>query len=388
MTRPDRRYVAGRAHDLVGLRGVRHPEVDAPEGRPTAGVTARLALVWACQQEPVLMCGTIAQKAPASIAKARHLVETGVVAWEELDLRADLGLPVRCGKMTHSVVLRADGGFETPSHPGLDVEAEQVAASFGAPMLPCLVEIDAAAGPHRPPSQDNGVRRPPVCAGELFWFLRTCRSWLEAGHDLGEATGALQIGLSELDLRGHLDAGLSVTAALAWRDVLPDEAALWAALGFGPADRRTWEAADHSFEEAEVAVRSVGGDVHRLVRWAGVAGAQVSPEETAAWARWGAPVGVWGEVARLGLPVAEVGRWQAALNPVEIHCYVQHRVSLEEALRWKEAGWSAYVATGFLSLGVSLEQAWEMRSYPARQVQELWPRVRSVAGVLATLGIP
>lgn len=381
MTATDSSYWAQR------LAGLPRPVQDLPTPLrgSTGGLEGRLALLWASVQEPVLMCGALAQKAPEKIAHARQLLGVGLRAWRDLDLADDVTLPVRCGRSTHRVVLRSDGGFDLPSHPSLDVEAEQVSVALGAPALPCLVEVGEAARSHRAPSRDDAwARVEPVRAGQLFWWVRLLRAWGERGFSVEEAAPALHEGLGPDALAGHLDAGLDVPQAMDWRDVPPEEAQAWSLLRFTAEDRRTWTGAGHDYDDA-VAALPVARDRERLLRWAHVLGEAVDAQSTAEWAAWGAPTGVWSEVARKGLPAAEVVWWQRELSPVGILAYVEHGVPLHEARRWKEAGWSAYVATGFCSLGISLEQAWEMRSHPARQVQQLWPRLHSVADVLAAL---
>ncbi len=373
----------GLAQDLVGLKGLRRERLDPPAVWTSAGVAARLAVIWAAMQRPALVCGPLARRQPERLAELAELVDVGISAGDDLDLLCDVPLPVRCGRAVHVVVLRQDGSFALLDHPGVDVEAERVAVALGAAPLDCVREVVLAHQPHEHPGRPSGTCRPQLSAGELFWFVLLCRTWLEEGIDLARASAGLDKGHEYDAVRDHLEAGLLVSEAVAWHGSTVDEAREWVQLGFTADDRRAWLEEQRTLEEAAVAA-AIAGSGRRLVRWARVVRG-LEAERLGEWAAWGDPISVWSEIASLGLRAADVPRWSAELNPVEILAYVRACVPLEEALAWKEAGYGGFSATALLELGVSIDQARRMSGHPVRRVQALWKQLRSVDKVLAVL---
>jgi hypothetical protein len=373
MRRPDRAYVRGRVHGLLWMGGRHSAPVPTPPEQLPAGSTARLAVMWAQTQKPDLFKGQLDRLMPERRAEAISLMELGIEAWPELDLSDDLELPVRCGRYRHTIRLCADGTLEALSHPGVDVESERVAASLGGDLPPCITEIDAAFAAHPAPHHDLKRRPDPISAGQLLWFVRLCRSWLDHGYDVISAGEALEAGVWHSTVMPHLSCGLSISAALDWREVTPQEAAEWSELGFSPQDREVWLEQGRTLEEAALA-----GGSSMLTRWARVAGARIPSPLLGEWAAFGPPSGVWGEAAARGMHPDTVRQWtDVGFRPLDVLRYAHLQVPLAEALLWREAGFSAFQACGYLGVGMSLEEAFVLRAYPSRQVQELWPRLRS-----------
>jgi hypothetical protein len=120
----------------------------------------------------------------------------------------------------------------------------------------------------------------------------------------------------------------------------------WRACGFTADASTSWLSQGRTLAELEeLGVAADEGPW--VVRWARLVGTALGSEAVVEWARFGAPVGVWGEVAHL-------------------------RVPLREALTWRDAGFTAYVAAGCLGVGMTLADACALRGLPTRQVQEAW----------------
>ncbi len=68
-------------------------------------------------------------------------------------------------------------------------------------------------------------------AGELLAFVLTVRSWLDSGYELLSCAAALELGVEQDEIAGHLAHGLDVATAVHWRDVAPDVNVRWQAVG-------------------------------------------------------------------------------------------------------------------------------------------------------------
>lgn len=374
MRRTDHGHVRKLACDLVGV-GDRGSWRVEPHARPTAATAAKLAVIWAGTQDPALMAGVIRKKGPDRMEAARDLLSCGAEYWTRLDLLGDIAIPLRCTRAVHRLVLRADDSIDAASHPGMDLELESVAVSLGGQAPACVEEAERQVTP----SADWSV---PPAASEVLAFLRLCRSWLRAGFELRDTGQALDKRLSHSDLAAHLAAGLDVDRAVLWRSIPPGKALAWSELGFSPIERAAWRQQGRSYADARTAT-DLGGE--RVTRWAAVVDTAVSAEVLGEWAAWGEPTGVWGQLASHGLRPRDVPAWLEAFTPFDVLVYVRSGIDVAEAVRWKERGYRPSVATGFLTRGVTLEQAWALRGYPARVVQRVWHRAGSVEGVIEEL---
>lgn len=343
-------------HDLVGLhlRRSRRP-VDVAEDALPAGVAARLALLWAGSRDTALLCGDAGSGDETVQAARRQLLKEAVDRAADVDVLAEITLPVECGGAEHSMRLRMDGDLEALDHPELDLDAELVAASLGGELLPCLRVIDEA-GMSWPPAADAGWRRAPVESGELLAFVRLVRSWVGAGFVLASCAVALDAGVQRDQVEGHLSLGMGVATAIQWLDVAPPLARRWVAAGFTPGDASAWTEQGRTLEEAEAAAAVVGGS-RSLLGWARVAGRGPSAQALAEWARSGLPMHVWGEAASRGVRALEVPAWlDAGFDAVDMARYAHCEVALGEAVQWRDAGLTSYVAAGCLAAGMTLEQ--------------------------------
>ena len=384
MTRRDHKYVLQAVYDLIGLQVYRRRgPVDLPDGELPAGVAARLALVWAAGQDPALLSGGAARGNEATQIARRRLLEEAVDRASTVDVLGPLTLSLRCGRSRHVLRVDVDGAVVPLAHPDVDMDAERVAASLGGQLLPCLRGVEDAALSWAPPVADDGPRLAGgIEPGELISFVLMARTWLATGHDLPSCAAALDLGVQQEAISGHLDRGLDVGTAVHWRDVAPDVAVRWQAAGFSRSDVELWLGQGRTLEQAEQAVAATG-DGRWLARWARIAGSGQSAQALAEWAAFGVPVGVWGEAASRGLRAPEVPAWLAAgFQPVEVLRYAHLRVPLEQALLWRDAGFTAYVATGCLGVGMTLADACALRGLPTKQVQQLWAECGSVEAVL------
>jgi hypothetical protein len=379
----DQAYVLQVVRDLLGHRprgGRRKTPSLGPQDLPF-GVAARLALVVAADRDAAVLTGALTRGSEEDQRARLQLVAQSVAAAPHVDVRAPVSLPVRCGRRIHPVALAEDGELSAPSHPGVDVVAERVAASFGGTLLPCLEQMDQATASWPPPAADDGPRAVPIQAGELLAFVRTARTWVERGHSLPQASYALQHGVSEQQLAGHLALGLDVRTAVEWRAVRPADAVRWLALGFSLDDRQEWQQQGRDLRQAETATALVG-DGPRVARWARAVGGQVPESALVEWALFGLPVGMWGEVASRGIRAAEASEWtRAGFGSVEILRYAHLRVPIEDATAWRDAGFSAFDASGYLGVGMGLEEAVAVKDLPARAAQAAWKEWGSVDGV-------
>jgi hypothetical protein len=304
-----------------------------------------------------------------------------VTEGRSVDLLAPVTLPVRCGRPAHRVSLEADDSVVLEAHPDLDADTERVAASLGGELLPCLRAADEADLSWPPPVADDGPRLVGIEAGELLSFVRVARSWLRLGYDLPACADALELGVRHDQVDGHLGLGLDVATAVQWLSVPPYDALRWHSIGFSRDDVALWTEQGRTVEQAEDAA-AAAGDGRWLARWARIAGSRQPADALAEWASFGVPVGVWGEAASRGLRAREVPAWLAAgFQPVEVLRYAHLRVPLSEAVTWRDAGFTAYVANGCLGVGMTLDDACALRGLPIRQVQEAWRACRSVSAV-------
>lgn len=374
MRRTDHGHIRKLACGLVGLSDRAAWRVE-PHSRPTAATASRLAVIWAGMQDPTLMSGSLRNKSPERVEAAMRLLSDGAEFGVGLDLLDNVVVPLRCGRATHRIALRPDDSVELLSHPDFDLELERIAVSLGGDAVVCVQEVERRVSAAEPWSL-------PPAASEVLAFVRVCRSWLRNGFALSETGHALDHGLRHEDLAAHLEAGLDIERAIAWRGIPPDKALAWSELGFSPVDRTTWRRQGRTLDEARSAT-GIGGE--RVMRWAAVLDPSVPAHVVGEWAAWGEPTGVWGQLASQGLRVADVPGWVAAFTPVDVLVYVRSGMPLDEALRWKQYGYRPSVATGFFTRGISLEEAWALRSYPARLVQQVWPRTGSVEAVVHEL---
>ena len=384
MTSRDQKYVLQALYDLIGLHVYRRRgPVDLPLGQLPAGVTARLALVWAGGQDAALLSGGAARGNEATQIARRQLLTDAIARAGEVDVLGPVSLQLRCGRARHTVRLDTDGTVVPLAHPDVDMDAERVAASLGGELLPCLRAVDEAAYSWAPPVADDGPRLAGgIETGELLAFVLTVRTWLGAGHGLLSCAPALELGVPREEIARHLDLGLDVPTAVHWRAVVPSVAVRWQAVGFSRSDVELWCEQGRTLEQAEQAA-AAAGDGRWLARWARIAGSGQSAEALAEWAAFGVPVGVWGEAASRGLRAPEVPAWLAAgFQPVEVLRYAHLRVHLAQAVRWQQAGFTAYVATGCLGVGMTLADACALRGLPTKQVQQLWTECGSVEAVL------
>lgn len=386
MTRRDAKYVLQTVADLVGVRtDKRRGPTELPDGELPVGVAARLALIWAGSQDRSLLTGGAERGSSAAQEMRRALLRESVAQGRSVDLLGAVTLPVRCGKAIHRVRLDENGALVPEAHPDLDADAERVAASLGGDLLPCLRAIDEAESSWPPPVADDGPRLVGMEAGELLSFVRVARTWLGLGYDLLSCGPALEVGVRHEQIHGHLGLGIDVARAVEWLGVPPAVAVRWCALEFSRADVQLWTEQGRTLEQAEAAV-AVAGNGRWLARWARVAGSRLSAQALAEWADFGLPVGVWGEAASRGLRAGEVPAWlSAGFQPVEVLRYAHLRVPLQEAIPWREAGFTAYVATGCLGVGMTLQDACALRGLPTKQVQQLWRDCGSVSAVLEAL---
>lgn len=340
-------------HDLVGMRvrRTRRP-LDVPEDSLPAGVAARLALLWAGRRDAALVNGDAGSGDETVQAPRRQLLKDAVDQAADVDVLAEVTLPVRCGRAKHRVRLRTDGSFEAPNHPALDIDAELVAASLGGELLPCLRAIDEAGMSWPPRASERGFRRTPIESGELLAFVRLVRSWAGAGEALASCAVAVNAGVTRDQVAGHLFLGMDAATAIQWLDVEPALARRWVAAGFSPGDAGTWTEQGRTLEEAEAA-----GSGRLLVGWARVAGCEPSAQALAEWARSGLPMHVWGDVAGRGVRAPEVPAWlDTGFDAVDVARYARCGLALDEAVQWRDAGLTSYVAAGCLASGMTLEQ--------------------------------
>ena len=330
MTRRDHKAVRERVRDLLAESSSRRVDpVGTPAGELPAGVAARLALLVAIGEDPGIL--SRARYSPEQRAARKALLDDAVASGRTIDLRATVTLPVRCRTRVHQVRLGADGTVVPLAHPDADLESERVFASLGGTLLPCLLAVEEAGCYWPPPVADDGPRCGAIEAGELLAFVARCRTWLATGRELIDCGTALEMGIEPAKVEGHL-----------------------AAAGSGK-----W-----------------------LTRWARVAGGGLTIDELAEWAAFGLPVGVWGETASRGFRAADVPMWTSAgFSPVEVLRFAHLRVPLHEAIAWRDERFTAYVATSYLGVGITLADACALRGLPVREVQEAWPRCGSVAAV-------
>lgn len=383
MTKRHRGQVLQAIRDLVAQDTNRRCAfVEVPAGELPVGVAARLALVWAGRIDRALLTGGAARGTEATKVARRELLSQSVGEGALLDLLDAVSLPVRCGRAIHWIRLEPDDELVAVMHQGLDLDSERVAASLGGDLLPCVQAIDNACASWAPPVADDGPRLVGVDAGELLAFVRGARLWLRRGYDLNACAPALEVGVAPDAVDSHLGLGMSVASAVEWRGVEPFVALRWDALGFSRADVDLWVSQGRTLDEAEAAAAAAGNG-RWLARWARIAGGGLPADALAEWACFGVPVGVWGEAAARGLRARDVPAWLAeGFQPVEVLRYAHLRVALPEAVTWRDAGFTAYVATGYLGVGMTLEDVCALRGLPTKQVQELWPRCRSVTAVL------
>lgn len=383
MIKRHREQVLQAMRDLMGQPTRRRREhVEVPDDSLPVGVAARLALVWAGRVDRSLLTGGAGRGNEETKEARRELLSQSVGEGAVLDLLGAISLPVRCGRAHHWIRLEPDDGLVAVMHVDLDLDTERVAASLGGDLLPCVGAIDNALASWSPPVADDGPRLVGIDAGELLAFVVGARRWLRHGYDLMSCAPALEVGVEHSDVDAHLGLGMSVASAVEWRGVPPYVALRWDALGFSRADVDLWLSQGRTLEEAESAA-TAAGDGRWLARWARIAGRGLPADELAAWACFGVPVGVWGEAAARGLRVREVPAWlKAGFQPVEVLRYAHLRVPLEAAVTWRDAGFTAYVATGYLGVGMTLDDACALRGLPTKQVQELWRDCGSVNGVL------
>ena len=356
------------------------------EGVLPTGVSSRLALLWAAPGDPALLTGGAGRGHRTRQEARQQLISDSIARGPDVDLLAPVTLPVRCGRPVHLVRLEADDEVVLEAHPDLDAETERVAASLGGELLPCLRAADEADLSWPPPVADDGPRLGGgIEAGELLSFVRIARSWLRHGYDLASCAAALELGVRHDQVDGHLGLGLDVATSVQWRGVSPYDALRWHSIGFSRDDVALWTEQGRTLEQAEDAAAAVG-DGRWLARWARIAGSGPPADALAEWASFGVPVGVWGEAASRGLRARDVPAWLATgFQPVEVLRYAHLRVPLEEATAWRDAGFTAYVATGYLGVGMTLEDACALRGLPSKQVQEVWRGCGSVAAVLEAL---
>lgn len=386
MSRRHHEQVLQAVRDLLGqTTRRRRAYVEVPEGSLPMGVAARLALVWAGRVDRSLLTGGAGRGNEETKEARRELLSQGVGEGALLDLLGSVSLPVRCGRAHHWIRLEPDDSLVAVMHVGLDLDTERVAASLGGDLLPCVGAIDNALASWSPPVADDGPRLVGIEAGELLAFVLAARRWLRRGYDLTSCAPALEFGIEHGDVDAHLGLGMRVASAVEWRGVPPYVALRWDALGFSRADVDLWTSQGRTLEEAEDAATAAGNG-RWLARWARIAGRGLPAEELAEWACFGVPVGVWGEAAARGLRARDVPAWLAeGFQPVEVLRYAHLRVPLPEAVTWRDAGFTAYVATGYLGVGMTLGDADALRGLPTKQVQELWPACRSVEVVLAAV---
>ena len=384
--RCDHAYVVQTVRDLTGVHTPRRRgPVDLPADHLPVAVAARLALLWAAPQDHALLTGGAGRGSDATRAARRDLLDVAVARGPSLDLLAPVTLPVRCGKAVHRIRLETDDTVVVSAHPDLDVDSERVAVSLGAAPMGCLVVLDGAAATWPPQLTHHGPRSCDIDAGELLAFVRMTRGWLSRGFDLFSCALALELGVQHHQVRGHLELGLPVRAAVHWCGIAPDVAVRWDAVGFSRHDVDLWVEQGRTLDEAEEAA-AVAGDGARLARWARIAGGVLSSGALADWAAFGVPVGVWGEAANRRLDARAVPAWlRAGFQPVEVLRYAHLRIPVEEASTWRDAGFTAYDATGFLGVGMTLQDAVALRDLPAKRVQSLWQERGSVPAVLAAL---
>lgn len=383
------RRVETTALQLLGA-SVGESSLPAPEDPLHIGVAARLALLVAGDTDGTLLLSRArdTERVERRLRLVHEAVRT-VRTWEPLVaalfLTGDVCLPVRCSGKTHLLRVGADETLSLLAHPSIDLESERLAAALGAELLPCAAAADAAARLARPPVGDDGPYLEFIGAGALAAFLGLVRRWLACGFDVRASGPALEWGLEPTVLASLLSAGLDVADAVSWRHASPDEVLRWRACGFDALASETWLAQGRALAELE----ELGVGVEEgpwVVRWARLVGTALGTEAVVEWARFGAPVGVWGDVAGRGMRASEAPAWTAAgFHPVEVLRFAHLRVPLHDALAWREAGFTGYVAAGCLGVGMTLADACALRGLPTRQVQELWSTCRSVDRVMTSL---
>ncbi len=102
MTRRDHGYVLQALYDLIGLHvNRRRGPVELPADELPAGVTARLALVWAAGQDVALLSGGAARGSAATQTARRELLSEAVDQARDVDVVGPLTVAVRCGRARH-----------------------------------------------------------------------------------------------------------------------------------------------------------------------------------------------------------------------------------------------------------------------------------------------
>lgn len=382
----DRRVFTG-AMQLLGSMSHRDA-MSLPRDRLPVPVAARLALLLA----PELL--VVKKASPEGRACREKFLQTAVKTvrrWTaseaEVGLRSSLTLPIPCGRKVHQVRLEVDGTMVLRSHPGVDIALEKVSAALGASLPACIRAHPEAGAMWPPPVADDGFRLEPICAGELLAFVVLVRQWLDAGYDLWTAAPAVYVGIEPSSLVDHLALGLTLEAAIDWRFCPGADVGRWKACGFRAEDARTWQQQGRSLSALEACLVR-GHEGRLLARWARLVGAGVGTEAVVEWARFGEPVGVWGEAAQRGLRAPDIKPWVAAgFESVGILRYAHLRTPLTVACAWRDEGFTAYEACGFLGVGMTLAEAVELRELPARAVQDLWPTLRSVDAVREALAL-
>lgn len=368
--------------DLLNVASGRRCDTAAVDGDPLpVGVAARLGLLLAASRDFAVLTGAMLRGTPDQQKERRALLRESAAAAGTFEVDATVSVPVRCGRGVHRLELRPDG-FLSTAHPDLDVEGERVAAALGGELLPCVREIVAARAWWEPPvAFDGAPSQPSITAGELLAFVITCRTWLARGFTLSDSAQAVERGLAYEQIQPHLDRGLDLCAAAEWSLIRADRAVRWVAIGFSASDAKLWLSQRRTLAEAEAAAQAAGGG-RWLARWARVTGNALDSPAVAAWASVGLPVGVWGEVASRGVRAEEAGDWLVAgFTPVEVLRYSHLKVALDEALTWRQQGFTAYVAAGCLGVGMTLADACALRGLPTRDVQDAWRHCGSVEEV-------
>ena len=168
---------------------------------------------------------------------------------------------------------------------------------------------------------------------------------------------------------------------MSWRTSSTAEVLRWRELGIDALGAESWLGQGRALAELEEH-RVAPNEGAWMIRWARLVGSRIPTEAVIEWARFGVPVGVWGEIASRGMRATEAADWVAAgFSSVEVLRYAHLRVPLAEALRWQGEGFTGFVAAGCLGVGMTLEDACALRGLPTREVQDAWRDLRSVEGV-------
>ena len=347
------RLVVLHAHDLAGRRALRAITAeDPPTGR-----------LWRRALDDVL--GWQAER---------------LLSW----LEAPRGVTIGCADQQHEVLL-VDGDLVQRAHGDVDLAAERVAVALGGEVPDCVRWVLRW-------QDGEPIAAEAVHAAGLLSVLRwlaVTRAWTAAGLSPSAARAAVDQGLVPEDVRGHLEAGLSLRRAVDWSAHPPADARRWLSLGASPEDAADWLSQGRGLPQAAGGVAALqayglakGEACSRLGEWARAAGPRVAVGELAAWAASGRSALHWGEVAARGLSHADAATWiEQGFSPSAVLSFVHVRVPVHRARQWRDAGVGARDASCLAAAGVGPEAAELLQDLTPATVAAQWAASGSVDGV-------